>query len=240
MKIILCNLIFLILLSCVPKNQKNTEIIDNNIIEILVSNNENTEEIKLSTIFDYSIIEHYNNRYFSPDNKSYAIPITMNMQNNSGVYINLDGIDIFIPIQQLAASTGILWSNDQNYLFVDSGTYVYRSFICINISTKEIIGYIEKMDPYYQVLDHNTIITTTRDGYRIDNLVEKHSVFLYTVEGDSISKKIVFESDEFTDYFVIDFDGEYVMINKTTFVNTNSENPWIRYHILEEEIILFK
>jgi|GEM_PF-4610056 len=189
--------------------------------------------------FDISRLEQHEDKYFSPDSKSFAVPIPWDRENTSGVYINMDGNHNFVPIPYLLGVGYIIWSEDQNFLFVDNGTYAIGSFVCINIDELMVIGHIRKLGAYYQITGNNVLITTADDGYRINGLLEKFSVYQYTIRNNTVIEEVLFESDELNDYYVIDYDGENLLIRRDIFEDTFIENPWGRFQKVAEEIIIF-
>jgi hypothetical protein len=154
----------------------------------------------------------------------------------SGLYINIEGRESFIQTH-LMQSKLLHWTEDEKFLLVDQGTYVYRGFSVFNLETREKIGSVPYLTPEYYWVSDRVIASTALMGDRLDGLIEANGVTLSIIEDTQVRKIRLFTPDELTDYQIDHVENEIVYIKKINLVDSGNPNPWIRLGKLSEEIL---
>ena len=171
-------------------------------------------------------------KHYSPNKKLFVQIVdytTSVLADESGVLLHDGATARWISIPSLVGVGIVDWSPDNEYVLIDSGTYAIRTFQVISTGTAKRIGKIDYLANEYGWLSSRVVASTTSQGTRAGNLIDRFGISYYTISPDHVVRKDVLLADELTDYHLQKTTAGKLKATKTSYKNTGTESPWERY-----------
>ena len=175
-------------------------------------------------------------RHYSADRKKYVQVAKYTNQipaDASGIFFSGEKTQWYLKIPSLVGVGFVEWSPNSQYLLVDNGTYAIRGFVVVELGNAKLVGTIEHLSNEYGWKSPNVLASTTRQGSRTNDIVDRFGVSFFTISQNGVARRDVLIPNELTDYHLL-VKGGVMKVIRTNYKDTGTESPWKRYKIISQ------